>query len=617
LLRYRPDIDGLRSLAIVPILLFHAGVNVLRGGYIGVDVFFLISGFLITQIILHDVESGHFTILKFYQRRVARILPALFVVLAVVGALAAPVLVLPNDISAVFRNIAAAAGFVSNLYLWWQVDYFAAAAESQPLLHTWSLGVEEQFYIFFPLLLVALRNAGRRTLVLVLIGIAIASFVAGALIQPQSPQTDFYMLPTRAWELVLGGLVGIGVLPKLSDRWKTLAALFGVALVGCGTLVLATWLPFPTPFALVPAVGTALILGYGETTIVGRAFSWRPVRWIGQISYSLYLWHWPVITYYRQLTGDDLSLVETAGLVGVSIVLAAISYYAIELPAQRLLRRMPPGRAVAVGAVGVVGFIAAGLAIAGAAPRIWAVPAAAERVASYSGYNDMPHDDAWDETMACFVESRGQTLNTSLCLKPDAAKRNVVLLGDSHANMYGPPLRRLYPDLNVMQATYFGCPPLAKGSRDWRCQSMIDNVIGPLASSGKVQSIVMASRWRANQAARLGDTVRMLRAKGIDVTVIGPVPEYQGSYPSLLARAMVAGDPGRVRAFESHDRRDVDAMIRKAAESNGARYVSAYDTLCPGGQCLLTVGKGEPVHFDYGHLTDPAADLVVRKLPRP
>jgi len=617
MLRYRADIDGLRAVAIVPILLFHAGVEILRGGYIGVDVFFVISGFLITQILMGDFAAGRFSITRFYQRRIARILPALFVILAFVLLIAPLVLVLPGDIAEADRSVAAASGFVSNIYFWSQVSYFARAAESQLLLHTWSLGVEEQFYIFYPLLLVALHRLPRRWLIVTLAVIGLLSLGAGLFIHPRFPTSDFYLLPFRAWELLLGALVGLGAFPTFGPRLRTTLALGGAGITAAGMLLLAAWLPFPSPLALVPGIGTALIIGYGEGTIVSRALSLRPVRWIGQISYSLYLWHWPLITLYRQLTGDVLDWRETLMLVAASVVAAATSFYVVERPSQRLLRALPASRTVAIGLAGVVAFVAAGLGLAKAAPRLWPVSAETARIAAFEDYDNMTHDDAWDESMACFVAAENERFDAGTCLATEPGVRNVVLLGDSHANMYGASLRRRFPQIHWLQATYFGCPPVVRGSKDWRCSDMVERVIGPLASSGKVQGIILASRWRANQAEALAETVRLLRAKGLDVTVLGPVTEYEGNFPSLLARAVEAGNPADVRRFLAPDRSQVDKLIGEAAQGAGARYLSSYDVICPGGTCQLFAANRTPMHFDYGHLTDPGAEMVVRALKSP
>jgi peptidoglycan/LPS O-acetylase OafA/YrhL len=614
MLRYRADVDGLRAMAIVPIVLYHAGVQTLRGGYTGVDVFFVISGFLITQVLLIDLTSERFSIARFYQRRVARIFPALLVVLVFVLIISPPVLRLPSDIAAADRSVVAAAGFMSNIFFWSHVSYFAHAADSQLLLHTWSLGVEEQFYIFYPLLMLALHRISLRRTAVVLAALGLISFGVGLLVHPRFPSSDFYLLPTRAWELLVGGLVALGALPKVRQCTSTILAVGGAGLVIAAMILLPTWLPFPTPFALAPVVGTALILGYGESTVVGNGLSWRPVRWIGQISYSLYLWHWPLITVYRQLTGDVLDTNETVLLVIVSVAAATVSYYVVERPSQRWLRSISPKNSILTGLAGMFAVATFGFGFATAAPRLWPISTEAARIAAFENYASSKHDDGGVRSPRCFVGSPNEQFNTQACLASAPGMRNVVLLGDSHADMYGTPLRQLFPQIHFLQATYFGCPPVVRGSRDWRCTAMIQQVIGPLASSGKIQGIILASRWRVDQAERLSETIRLLRAKNLSVLVIGPVTEYQGSFPTLLARAVQAGSQTTVRGFLAPVPPQVDALFGPIARAAGATYVSPYSVICPGGTCLLFAPDRTPMHFDYGHLTGPGAEFVIRAL---
>jgi hypothetical protein len=448
----------------------------------------------------------------------------------------------------------------------------------------------------------------------VLAALSLISFGVGLMVHPRFPSSDFYLLPTRAWELLVGGLVALGAIPKVGQRTGIILAVSGAGLVIAAMILLPTWLPFPTPFALVPVVGTALILGYGEGTVVGNGLSWRPMRWIGQISYSLYLWHWPLITIYRQLTGDVLDISETVSLVLMSVAAATLSYYVIERPSQRWLRSVSPKYSVMTGLVSMVAVVAVGFVFATAAPRLWPISTEAARIASFGNYASMKHDNGGVKSPRCFVGSPNEQFNMQACLASVPGVRNVVLLGDSHADMYGTSLRRLFPQIHFLQATYFGCPPVVRGSRDWRCTAMIEQVIGPLASSGRIQGIILASRWRADQAERLSETIRLLRAKNLSVIVIGPVTEYQGSFPTLLARAVQAGNQTTVRRFLAPDPPHVDALFGPIARAAGATYVSPYSAICPGGTCLLFAPDRTPMHFDYGHLTSPGAELVMRAM---
>lgn len=288
-MKHRYDIDGLRAVAVLPIVLFHAGVAAIQGGFIGVDIFFIISGFLITSIIMKELETGRFSILGFYRRRIVRIFPALFLLIGVV-LLAGCLLMLPTEVDALGKSAAATAAFASNIYFWATADYFATSAELKPLLHTWSLGVEEQFYIFFPLLVVLLVRFARLALRWVILVLTVLSFGVSLYLASRNPDAGFYLLPSRAWELGLGALVALGAFPAVrSRRGRDALSLIGIALIVAGYVLIDSARPFPAPWALFPCLGTALLIAYGETAVTARVLEMPPMRWIGAISYSLYL----------------------------------------------------------------------------------------------------------------------------------------------------------------------------------------------------------------------------------------------------------------------------------------------------------------------------------------
>ncbi|HEV2865900.1 MAG TPA: acyltransferase, partial [Allosphingosinicella sp.] len=280
--RYRPDVDGLRALAVAPILLGHAGVPGFGGGFLGVDLFFVISGYLITSILARDLGEGRFSLIGFYRRRAVRILPALLTMLAAV-LLAGHLLMFPAESKELGKSAGAAAGFIANLYFYSSIGYFSPAAELRPLLHTWSLGAEEQFYLLYPLLLAgAYRVFGRRLVPAVMV-LTLASLAFSAAAAWRWPEDAFYLLPSRGWELGLGGLAALGVLPALGRAVQNGAALAGAALVAMG-LVFASWgLAVPVPAALLPCAGCMLLLTYGEGAATSRLFAAHPARALGLI----------------------------------------------------------------------------------------------------------------------------------------------------------------------------------------------------------------------------------------------------------------------------------------------------------------------------------------------
>ena len=346
-MNYRPEIDGLRAIAVLPVILFHAGFQAFSGGYVGVDVFFVISGYLITTILINDLEAGRFSIVRFYERRARRILPALFLVMLVCLPVAWFVM-LPAQLQEFGQNAMAVSLFVSNIVLWLNTDYFAASAELNPLLHTWSLAVEEQFYIFFPPLLWALWRAGKRWPFTVTVIISIASLALAEWGWRNAPDANFYLLPFRAWELGAGSICAFLLHGRSSKRNDPLS-LAGLCLILYSVFIYDNETPFPSVWALAPVAGTALIILYSNSSsLLGRALSLRPVVLIGLLSYSAYLWHQPLFAFARLATTGEVPSSIMLLLSAAALGLAYLTWRFVENPFRSQSRRPPvifPSRA--------------------------------------------------------------------------------------------------------------------------------------------------------------------------------------------------------------------------------------------------------------------------------
>ncbi|WP_425051861.1 acyltransferase family protein [Psychromarinibacter sp. S121] len=328
-MRYRPEIDGLRAVAVLPVVLFHAGVPGFGGGYVGVDVFFVISGFLITGLLLQDIQDDRFSILTFYERRARRILPALFVVMAACIPFAVA-LMLPGDIALFGRSVLAAGTFWSNILFWLETGYFAPTAEELPLLHTWSLSVEEQFYILFPLILLALVRWRRSWLVPGLLAMALASFALALWGARAWPVANFFLSPTRFWELLAGALCTVAM-PKVRAHWLPAAA--GLVMIAAAIAAYHGDLPFPSHYTLLPVAGTCLVLLFAsEAEPVGRTLALRGPVAVGLVSYSLYLWHQPVLVFARMRWPDGLHWTALVALFALTGALAWLSWRFVERP---------------------------------------------------------------------------------------------------------------------------------------------------------------------------------------------------------------------------------------------------------------------------------------------
>jgi peptidoglycan/LPS O-acetylase OafA/YrhL len=334
-MKYRPEIDGLRSLAVLPVIFFHGGLSVFSGGFVGVDVFFVISGYLITTIILSQINEGRFSLMTFYARRARRILPALFLVVLCTLPFAW-LWMLPTEFKDFSQSIAAVSLFSSNFLFWMESGYFAAAAEQKPLLHTWSLAVEEQYYILFPLLLIALWRRSALTTTLLLGVIFVLSLAGSEWLYRVDPEANFYLLPTRAWELLMGSLCAILTLNRGPQRNNALA-LIGLILILGSVFVYDKTTPFPSLWAVPPVLGTGLVLVFAtHGTWVARLLSMRGFVGIGLISYSAYLWHQPLFALARLRDPVEPSLSLMMGLAFVSLGLAYLSWRFVEQPARQI-----------------------------------------------------------------------------------------------------------------------------------------------------------------------------------------------------------------------------------------------------------------------------------------
>ena len=325
--KYRADLDGLRAVAVMAVVLFHAGISQISGGFVGVDVFFVISGYLITGLILNDMAQGRFSIASFYERRARRILPALFTVLFA-ASVATCGLLMPDRARAFGQSLIATVFFSSNILFSHQSGYFQAP-EVKPLLHTWSLAVEEQFYIIYPLFLFVVRRYLSRRYFLSLFPVFVLSLAFCIWSVSVHRSTAFFLGPARAWELLLGGLLAIPLIPPLLHRvMANVLGFLGLALLVYSFVRLSGALPFPGVNALYPTLGAALIIysGTASGTIVARGLSAKPIVFVGLISYSLYLWHWIIFIFVKVYLVRPLTHREVAAEIAVCIFIASFSW---------------------------------------------------------------------------------------------------------------------------------------------------------------------------------------------------------------------------------------------------------------------------------------------------
>jgi peptidoglycan/LPS O-acetylase OafA/YrhL len=609
-MKYVPEINGIRAIAVLAVLLFHIELPVLQGGFVGVDAFFVISGYLITSIIAADLALGRFSFREFYARRMLRILPALYVVS--LGTAVVFSLLFPPGMGKLLSAMFAGLLSLSNIWFYFTVDYFGITL-AQPTLHYWSLAVEEQFYLALPLLFwLAWRRGGRRWALGLFVVLTLASLLAAGYVAGHDRSQAFYLPWLRAWELLVGSLlafVHFDRLPRLLKRVLAEAGMLG--------LLACIWLyddkmVFPGFSALPPVLATAaLIAGAGSGSVAGWLLKTPPAQWFGKISYSLYLVHWPIICLVSLLAA--LTIRYQIGIVVLSVLLAWLSWRFVEsrfrvAPSQIGLHRVFVRAGVATAACSVV-FVAANFG----AGQLWQnFP----RAIDYA--NARTTDLAFFHRDTCFLTAQSDALSyfrQDLCLQQSTQRENVLVIGDSHAANIVDALKREFPHAQILQATAVGCKPVLGGSGAKRCTDLVDFIYRdwyPRHAAG-IGKVVLASRWDASDLPLLNRTVEEMAKYGSHFVVYGPVPEYLVPVPLLLAYEEIIRMPLGARLTRT-DRKPIDQLIAQGL-SKRATYFSPFQNLCTGSACLLQ-DAGVALYLDRDHLTPRGAEMAVRGLAR-
>lgn len=614
--RYRADIDGLRAVAVLCVIAFHFSVLDLPGGYLGVDVFFVISGYLITSIIWREMREGQFTLAHFYERRIRRILPALLVVL-LATTLGAFLILLPGDLMGYARSLLATLVFLANVYFWRDTNYFARAAEEKPLLHAWSLGIEEQFYILFPLLLIVLAVRAPRQTVWVIAALIALSFVANvALIRAGGQSPAFYLLPTRIWELGAGAL--IAVLPATAAPGKAWAEAF--AIVGIGLVALGVWLADRPSGALPKAL--PVVLGAAAIVWCGAAHSLKTTAWlrlpmmvlIGKMSYALYLWHWPVIVFAQYYLIRALTPVETLGALAVTTVLAALSWRFVETPFRGKTMRL---RTVAVWLISVTCALAlASLALLRAQGVPGRLPAAAAQINASAGTNyrcALPDYIFLNGARACRLHLPGGEVDDT----------RLALFGNSHAQMFAPLIAASAQadGTPAVLVPMNGCLPTPELNINARCSAMARQNLDALLALPELRTVVIAFNWTVqsrdlitaegqpaqNVTSALTQALNTLitgfEARNVQVFVIGPLPVPGWDVASELSRSIAFGRPNeRSLGTPAPEFAGRFAPITAALRARlGSRFIEPHKAICDDQTCHWIV-EGASVFADATHL---------------
>lgn len=644
---YRPDIDGLRAIAVLSVLIFHAGIKSVSGGYVGVDIFFVISGYLITSIIVREIENGNFSIVKFYERRFRRILPALTIVV-ISSLIVGSILFDASMFVDLGKSAVATTLFSSNILFYMESGYFDGPAHLKPLLHTWSLAVEEQYYIFFPIFLIIIARLDSKKYAKWLLPLCLLSFITCVVGMKFDSSGTFYLIPTRAWELLIGGALAINVLPQVKNQIVTnLFSGVGLLLIGFSIFSFSPSTNFPGIAAATPTLGAAMIIysGIGGETFVGRILSFRPIVFIGLISYSLYLWHWPVLVYTKYYAIKELGNVEISVMIGMIFTLSILSWHYIEKPFRKKKSQYSRKSIFITSSTVSVIILSVGFLII------------FENGFPSRCTNDLEHiiiadKTAWKHWESCGNAKSRINNNQELCnLGKDGIQPDFIFWGDSHAQALAPAIdlsaKRI--GLTGKLATQSACPPLMSIERPNRlsCNEFNKDVLQYISDNADIKTVILAARWALStsgtrykkesgtpvklidiQSTSTADvsntvlfeiglkrTIDKLQELGKSVLLVKPVPEIGYDVPSAY---FIATQTGRdvnsliSPTFKEYQLRteSVASIFSTLKNEKFVKIIDPSQYLCDEKKYCNVVADGILLYRDDDHLSNFGAKYV-------
>jgi peptidoglycan/LPS O-acetylase OafA/YrhL len=651
MMNYRADIDGLRGVAVLLVLLFHAGLPFFPGGFIGVDVFFVISGYLITAIIVSEAKEERFSYLTFYERRARRILPALYVMASIV-LLVTLLIQVPSDLLKTSKTLLFALLFSSNVFFWRTTDYFSGASDFEFFLHTWSLGVEEQFYFIFPLVILLLIKRGRWLLRLTVLALVV-SLAFSVYTSYHHEWASYYLLPSRAWQMMMGAILAIAAFRFSVNKFTAnVIAISAILLIALPAIYYTKQTRFPGAAAFIPTLGAALIIfigGIQSGNWVTKCLGSPVIRFVGLISYSLYLWHWPIFAFLRNYQADvDLDVgLSVLGIVA-SFFMAYLSWRYVEAPFRnkQLFSRKTIFRLVGLSSVLLLGVCVLIIALKGAPSRIDPTIVRLSAV-SESGVIDNP----------CMTKSASDIRQGNFCGVGDAESpsQSIVLWGDSHLGALRQSISTVL-EQKKLGGVFFGktgCPPMlgvlkANLGDGEACLQYNQAVFEQIEKMSSVDTVVLHARWALSvEGSRYGSeggpnyvleytdnareglsnvqvvalglerTVKQLMALGKRVIVIAGVPEVGVSVPKVLVNNMFWGKNRDIapsaRAFSERQLSTNEIFKVMQNKYPALLVVHPSNVLCDERVCHIA-REGEPLYFDDDHLSDLGAGLVVEQL---
>lgn len=629
-MKYRAEIDGLRALAVVPVILFHAGFELFSGGFVGVDVFFVISGYLITTILIEDIENKRFSIVNFYERRARRILPALFFVMLVCIPFAW-MWMLPNQMKDFSQSLVAVSLFASNILFWRESGYFAADAEEKPLLHTWSLAVEEQYYVLFPIFLILAWRFGKNRVFWMIVVMAAISVLLSEWGWRNKASANFYLAPTRAWELFAGSIAAF-IVQKQGVRKNNLLATCGLAAIIFSIFFYDETTPFPSVYALVPILGVVLLVLYADkATFAAKLLSMRGIVGIGLISYSAYLWHQPLFAFARIRLLDPPTSTLMLFLSMSSLLVAYFSWKYVEKPFR--CKEFSRKNIFAISVFGLLVFSAIGLS--GHKTNGFIDRSVFQPIKKYGlALSQAASGFRYCESNPYFIEG----LEGKICLVGDRSKKPIGLLwGDSYAGsaLYGIDKFLRTEEKSYIAILSYGCPPIPGISRErnaFNCDAKRHNdVLNWFFNQLELTDLIWVGRFRSLSGNSKGfyidgvesnlslleekikHTVNSLLDNGKRFVFVLEGPNFPVSVPSYLAKATHIGseiDQDLISVSVTEQRREIGISPSFMSSIDGALYVDSIGLFCESISCKGVMPDGNPLVVDGGHISHFASEVL-------
>jgi len=658
---YRSDIDGLRAIAVCIVIFFHFGIPGFSGGFIGVDVFFVLSGYLIGSIILNQLESNKFSLVKFYFRRIRRLFPV-FVIVILATSIVAYWLMLPNDLRELGQSVIASSLYLSNIFFYMEAGYFDTASHLKPLLHTWSLSVEEQFYIVFPVLAWLIYRLNKHYLLPLFLLFTLLSLIAAEWFLSRNTSAVFYLYPFRAWEMFIGVCLASQKIPRIaSSRANTAVALLGLVMIVAPNFIYTSATPFPGLSALIPCLGTCLLIHTGtqSSSFIHKALMNPVPVFIGKISYSLYLWHWPIFVLYMYDKGNHPAIYDITLMLTMTLLAAVASWKYVETPFREGRAPFSKTPFSVFTATAVVS-----LSLIGLGYFFRASQGLSSRFDTQTAQFANAANDLFGDFSGCHESDNNKLKDVEYCTLGDPLNSDsyTLIWGDSHGGAYRRGIEKAITENghSALLAWTGGCPPVfgidkdeSVSSRavDTLCTKRNRAIESLIKSDQRINAIVLVGRWSyylngqgtgvdktntitlwpedgvksdvLNQddffVEKIKQTIRQLSNDGHSIFIVEQVPEFSRYDARVVALGLVNGSINSNNESNKLDEKfnrlttetyqevlkrqnKIQLALQDASSKKLITVLKTHQFFCDENECSL-MPKGEPLYFDNNHLS--------------